>query len=81
MSFELADNINHHKAIVSHYLDKKKENMRAFMITYTIGYLNFSKALYNVVTNIKLMQLVFYKQSGLGLPKLTYMRLLMVDPL
>ncbi|XP_049399846.1 uncharacterized protein LOC125863917 [Solanum stenotomum] len=51
----------------------------AFTILCTIGMLHFAKALCDLGASINVMPLPIYKKLGLGAPKLTAMRLLMVD--
>ncbi|XP_016557133.2 uncharacterized protein LOC107856673 [Capsicum annuum] len=79
VSFEPIDNMNHYSAIVSRSLVEKKEDPRAFTISWTNRSLDFSQELCDLGDSINLMPLVMYKQLGLGLPKPTSMRLLMAD--
>ncbi|XP_049358615.1 uncharacterized protein LOC125823261 [Solanum verrucosum] len=57
----------------------KREDPGAFTIPCTIGMLQFAKALCDLGASINLMPYAIYKQLGLGEPKATTMRLLMVD--
>lgn len=65
--------------IASRFLVKKKEDLGASTITYTIECFNFSKTLYYLGANINLISVAVYKQLGLGSPKSTLMRLFMAD--
>ncbi|XP_049406134.1 uncharacterized protein LOC125869734 [Solanum stenotomum] len=56
-----------------------KEEQGAFTIPFTIGMLQFAKALCDLGASINLMPYAYYKQLGLGEPKSTTMRLLMAD--
>ncbi|XP_049352117.1 uncharacterized protein LOC125816514 [Solanum verrucosum] len=60
-------------------LIKKRENTGAFTIPYTIGMLQFAKALCDLGASINLIPYEIYKQLGMGEPKATTMRLLMAD--
>ncbi|XP_015163868.1 uncharacterized protein [Solanum tuberosum] len=60
-------------------LIKNREDPEAFTIPYTIGILQFVKALCDLGASINLMPYVIYKQLGLGEPKAITMRLLMAD--
>ncbi|KAF3683772.1 putative replication protein B-like [Capsicum annuum] len=77
VSFEPTDNMHYCSAIPSQSLVQKEEDPGALIIPFTIRPLNFSRALYDLGASINLMPLVVYKQLGLGLPKPTFMRLLM----
>ncbi|XP_047268370.1 uncharacterized protein LOC124898666 [Capsicum annuum] len=81
VSYEPIDNIHHCSAISIKSLVQKKEDPGAFTIPYTIGSLDFSKALCDLGASIYLMPLDFYKKLGLGYPTPTNMRLLMADRL
>ena len=50
-----------------------------FTIPCTVGSLHFAKALCDMGASINLMPLSIYKKLGLGDPKPTAMRLLMID--
>ncbi|XP_049366950.1 uncharacterized protein LOC125831852 [Solanum verrucosum] len=60
-------------------LVQKKEDPGAFTIPCTIESIEFAKALCDLRASINLMLLAIYKQLGLGVPKLTTMRLMMDD--
>ena len=55
------------------------QDLGAFTIPCTVGSLHFAKALCDLGASINLMPLSIYKKLGLGNPKPTAMRLLMVD--
>ncbi|XP_016554869.1 uncharacterized protein LOC107854373 [Capsicum annuum] len=57
----------------------KKADPGAFTIPYTIGSLDFTKALCDLGTSINLMPLAVYNKLGLGKPTPTNMQLVMVD--
>ena len=79
VSFEDDDRLQHCSAIATRSLVQKKEEHGAFTIPCTIGLLHFAKALCDLGASINLMPLSIYKKLGLGDPKPTTMRLLMVD--
>ena len=79
VTFEDDDRIQHCNAIATRSLVQKKEDSRAFTIPCTIGILHFAKTLCDLGESINLMPLSSYKKLGLGDPKPTAMRLLMVD--
>lgn len=56
-----------------------KANLSAFNIPYSIGMLQFAKALSNLGETINLIPYVLTKQLGWGQPKSTTIRLLMAD--
>ncbi|XP_015060525.1 uncharacterized protein LOC107006498 [Solanum pennellii] len=58
---------------------QKKYDPGAFTILCNIGFLHFAKALCDLGASINLMPLSSYKNLGLGHPKTTVMRLLIVD--
>ncbi|XP_015081318.1 uncharacterized protein LOC107024906 [Solanum pennellii] len=58
---------------------QKKYDPGAFTIPCNIGFLHFAKALCDLGASINLMPLSSYKSLGLGHPKTTTMRLLIVD--
>ncbi|XP_015163800.1 uncharacterized protein [Solanum tuberosum] len=58
---------------------KKKKDPEAFTIPCTIGMLQFTKALCDLRASINLMSYAIYKKLGLGEPKSTTMRILIVD--
>ncbi|XP_004240324.2 uncharacterized protein [Solanum lycopersicum] len=79
VSFEDDDKKRCCSAIATRSLVQKKEDPGAFTIPRTIGLLHFAKALCDIGASINLMPLSIYKKLGLGDPKPTTMRLLMVD--
>ena len=79
VTFEDDDRLQHCSAIAIRSLVQKKEDPGAFTIPCTVGSLQFGKALYDLGASINLMPLSIYKKLGLGDPKPTVMRLLMVD--
>ncbi|XP_047270320.1 uncharacterized protein LOC124899470 [Capsicum annuum] len=79
VSYEPVDNLHHCSAIYIISLVKKKAEPGAFTIPYTIGSLEFSKALCDLGESINLMPLAIYKKLGLGDPTPSNMRLVMVD--
>ncbi|XP_059310180.1 uncharacterized protein LOC132061362 [Lycium ferocissimum] len=66
-------------SILSTTTVQKKGDPGAFTISCSIGYHGFARALCDDGTSINFMPLAIYKQSGLGMPRLTTMRLQMVD--
>ncbi|XP_070022354.1 uncharacterized protein [Nicotiana sylvestris] len=58
---------------------QKKKDPGAFTIPCTIGERDFAKALCDNGASINLMPLAIYKQTGLGMPRPTSMRLQMAD--
>ncbi|XP_049368207.1 uncharacterized protein LOC125833103 [Solanum verrucosum] len=79
VSFEDDARLQHCSAIAIRSLVQNKEDLGAFTISCTIRMLHFVKALCDLGVNINLMPLYINKKLGLGAPKLTAMRLLMVD--
>ena len=79
VTFEDDDRLQHCSAIATRSLVQKKEDLGALTIPCTIKSLHFAKALCDLGTSINLMPLSIYKKLGLGDPKPTVMRLLMVD--
>ena len=71
--------MQHCSAIATRSPAQKKEDPGVFTIPCTVGSLHFAKALYDLAASINLMPLSIYKKLGLGNPKPTAMRLLMVD--
>ena len=66
-------------AFATRSLVQKKEDLGTFTIPCTVGSLHFAKALCDLGASINLMPLSIYKKFGLGDPKPTAVRLLMVD--
>ncbi|KAK4713469.1 hypothetical protein R3W88_019376 [Solanum pinnatisectum] len=60
-------------------LKQLSEDPGAFTILCTIGSIKFAKALRDMGANINLIPLAIYEKLGLGVPKPTTMRLMMVD--
>ncbi|XP_060183275.1 uncharacterized protein LOC132613264 [Lycium barbarum] len=58
---------------------QKKEDPRAFTIPCFVGHHDFARALCDNGASINLMLLAIYKQSGLGIPRPTSMRLQIAD--
>ena len=79
VTFEGDDRMQHCSAIATRSLIQKKEGSGAFTIPCIVGSLHFAKALCDLGASINLMPLSIYKKLGLGDPKPTVMRLLMVD--
>ena len=79
VTFEDDDKMQHCSAIVTSSLVQKKKDPGAFTIPCTIELLHFVKTLCDLGASINLMPLSIYKKLGLGDPKPTAMRLLMVD--
>ena len=78
-TFEDDDRMQHCSAIAKRSLVQKKEDPSAFTIPCTVRSLHFAKALCDLGESINVMPLSIYKKLGLGDPKHTAMRLLMVD--
>ncbi|XP_059316144.1 uncharacterized protein LOC132066981 [Lycium ferocissimum] len=66
-------------SIISTTTVQKKGDPGAFTIPCSIEHHDFSRALCDNGASINFMPLVIYKQSGLGMPRPTTMRLQMVD--
>ncbi|XP_059295503.1 uncharacterized protein LOC132048834 [Lycium ferocissimum] len=66
-------------SIISTTTVQKKGDPGAFTIPCSIGYYDFARALCHTGANMNLIPLSFYKQSGLGMPRPTTMRLQMAD--
>ncbi|XP_059295681.1 uncharacterized protein LOC132049024 [Lycium ferocissimum] len=66
-------------SIISTTSAQTKKDPGAFAIPYSVGHHDSAGALYDNGASINLMPLVIYKQSGLGMPRPTTMRLHMVD--
>nr|XP_009768803.1 PREDICTED: uncharacterized protein LOC104219772 [Nicotiana sylvestris] len=73
-------NVTHRvSSIITTTTFQKKEDPEAFTIPCTIGLCDFARALCDNGSSINLMPLVIYKQTGLGMPRPTSMRLQMAD--
>ncbi|XP_069150260.1 uncharacterized protein [Solanum lycopersicum] len=79
VTFEGDDRMQNCSCIAIRSLVQKKEDPGAFSIPCTVGSLHFLKALCDLWASINLMPLSIYKNLGLGDPKPTSMRLLIVD--
>ncbi|XP_047268098.1 uncharacterized protein LOC124898504 [Capsicum annuum] len=66
VSFEIRDNHYNCGVISTRSLVQKKADLGAFTIPYTIGPLDFAKALCDLGASINLMLLAVYKMLGLG---------------
>ncbi|XP_047259496.1 uncharacterized protein LOC124892121 [Capsicum annuum] len=77
VSDEPMDNVNYCSAIATKSLVQQKADPGAFTIPYTIGSLNFAKALCDLGVSINLMLLDVYKKLGLGDPTSTNIWLVM----
>ncbi|XP_059294494.1 uncharacterized protein LOC132047469 [Lycium ferocissimum] len=66
-------------SIISTTTVQKKGDPEAFIIPCSVGYHDFARALCYNGASINLMPLSIYKQSGLGMPLPTTMRLQMAD--
>ncbi|KAK4721409.1 hypothetical protein R3W88_011642 [Solanum pinnatisectum] len=79
LDFETTEISHRCSAIMTKELITKREDLGAFTIPCTIHMLQFAKALCDLGASINLMPYAIYKQLGLGEPKATTMRLLMVN--
>lgn len=79
VNYEPIDNVHHCSAKITKSLVEKKEDPGEFTIPCTIGSFNFNRALCNLGASINLIPFVVFKKLGLVAPKLTIMRLVMVD--
>ncbi|XP_069155647.1 uncharacterized protein [Solanum lycopersicum] len=78
--FEDDDRMQHCSDITTRSLvQKKNEDLGAFIISCTIGLLHFAKAICDLEASINIMPLSSYKNMGLGNTKPTVIRLLMAD--
>ncbi|XP_049405064.1 uncharacterized protein LOC125868468 [Solanum stenotomum] len=77
--FKNEEKLQHCRAIATRSLVQKKKDPGVFTNRCTIGILHFAKGFCDLGASINLMPLSIYKMLGLGDPKLTAMRLLMVD--
>ncbi|XP_059302344.1 uncharacterized protein LOC132054319 [Lycium ferocissimum] len=66
-------------SIISTTSVQKKEDPGAFTIPCSVGHHDFARALCDNRASISLMSLAIYKQSRLGIPRPTTMRLQMAD--
>lgn len=81
VSFERVDNLHHYTAISMRSLVQNKADPGAFTILYTIGLLEFVKALCDQGVSINLKPLAIYKKLGLRDPIPTNIRLVLEDRL
>ncbi|XP_019240022.1 PREDICTED: uncharacterized protein LOC109220017 [Nicotiana attenuata] len=73
-------NVTHRvSSIIATTTVQKKEDPGAFTIPCTIGLCDFARALCDNGARINLVPLAIYKKKGLGMPRLTSMRLQMAD--
>ncbi|XP_016570795.1 uncharacterized protein LOC107868629 [Capsicum annuum] len=79
VSYESVDNLHHCSVISTRSLVQKKLDPGSFTIPYTIGSLDFAKALCDFGASINLILLTVYEKLGLGDPTPTNMRLVMAD--
>ncbi|KAF3674437.1 hypothetical protein FXO37_06399 [Capsicum annuum] len=79
VSYKMVDNLQYCGAISIRSLVQKKADPRSFTILFTIGPLEFVKALCDVGASINLISLVVYKKMVLRDPTPTNMRLVMTD--
>ncbi|XP_047263639.1 uncharacterized protein LOC124896142 [Capsicum annuum] len=79
MSCELEKDIHHCSVISTRTLVQKKPDPGAFIISCTIGTMEFSKALYDLGASIDLMSLAVYIKLGLEHLTPTNIRLVMAD--
>ncbi|XP_075101601.1 uncharacterized protein LOC142177040 [Nicotiana tabacum] len=79
VNFETVKVTHQCNAIISLAGVKTMEDLRAFIILYTIGMTSFAKVLYYLGASINLMPYTVFKRLGLGDPRPTSMKLLMAD--
>ncbi|XP_059285148.1 uncharacterized protein LOC132038509 [Lycium ferocissimum] len=73
-------NLTHHvSSIIASTIVQKKGDPGAFTIPFNIAHHAVACALCDNGASINLMPLVIYKQSGLGIPRPTFMQLQMAD--
>ncbi|XP_047264325.1 uncharacterized protein LOC107865350 [Capsicum annuum] len=77
--YEPMNNLHYYSAISTQFLVQKKVDPRAFTIPYTIGSIDFAKALCDLGASINLMLLAMYKKLGLGDPIPTNIRIVMKE--
>ncbi|XP_070015113.1 uncharacterized protein [Nicotiana sylvestris] len=71
--------VTHQVSVIVHSMAPKLDDLSAFTISCTTGSAEFAKALCNFGTSITLMPFSVFKTLGIGQPRLTSMRLQMVD--
>ncbi|XP_070010485.1 uncharacterized protein [Nicotiana sylvestris] len=79
INFEIVKVTHQCSAIISHSEVKWMEGPRAFTIIYTISVISFAKALCDLGASTNLMPYDVFKRLGLGYPRPTSMKLLIVD--
>ncbi|XP_049400065.1 uncharacterized protein LOC125864194 [Solanum stenotomum] len=79
VSLDFTNDVHHCSAIATRSLVKKEEDPGAFTIPCTIGSISFAKSLCDLGASINLIPLAIYKKLGLGVTRLTPMRLMMAD--
>ncbi|XP_047249994.1 uncharacterized protein LOC124885790 [Capsicum annuum] len=79
VSYEPIHNVHHCSILATRSLLKKKKDPGSFAIPCTIRSFNFGYSLCDLGVSINLMLFVVFKKLGLGAPKPTTMRLVMVD--
>ena len=77
--YEPEDNLYHYSVISTRTLVQKRPEPGVFTIPYTIGTIEFAKALCDLGASINLMPRAVYKKLGLGNSTPTNMRLMMAD--
>ncbi|XP_047253609.1 uncharacterized protein LOC124887739 [Capsicum annuum] len=77
VTYEIKGNIHHCSIISTRTLVQKKPDLGSFTIPYTIGTMEFAKALCDLGSSINLMPLAVYRKLGLGNPTPTNMQLVM----
>lgn len=78
MYFEIVEISHSCSVIISRNIVVKKENLVVLTIPCTIGVYKFGKSLYDLVEIINLTPLSIFNKLGLGAPKTTTMKLLIV---
>nr|XP_009794439.1 PREDICTED: uncharacterized protein LOC104241217 [Nicotiana sylvestris] len=71
--------MTHQVSAIVHSMAPKLEDPDAFTIPYTIGSVDFAKALCDLGASINLMPYSVFKTLGIGKPRPTSMRLQMAD--
>ncbi|XP_070052786.1 uncharacterized protein [Nicotiana tomentosiformis] len=78
MNFETIK-VTHQVSAIVHSMAPKLEDPGAFTIPYTIGSVDFAKALCDLRASINLMPYSVFKTLGIRQPRPTSMRLQLVD--
>ncbi|XP_070006031.1 uncharacterized protein [Nicotiana sylvestris] len=71
--------MTHQVSVIVHSMAPNLEDLGAFTIPCTTGSANFAKAVCDLGASINLMPYSVFKTLGIGQPRATSMRLLMVD--